>query len=196
MKILLLTPANLSEIITATMQTLKEGGVIIAPTDTVYGMLADATNELAIKKLYKIKDRPEDKALPIFVRDINMAKELAVISQEQQSYLEKNWPGKVTTILERKDGINIFGIENKTIALRIPSYSFINLLLERINLPLSGTSANISGEPSSTKIDEILKQFENKEIQPDLIINAGDLEESQPSTIVDLKEADIKIVRP
>jgi len=196
MKILLLTPDNLSEIITTTIQILKEGGVIVAPTDTVYGMLADATNELAIKKLYKIKDRPEDKALPIFVRDITMAKELAIISQEQQSYLEKNWPGKVTTILERKDSINIFGVENKTIALRIPVYPFINLLLEKINLPLSGTSANISGEPSSTKIDEILKQFENKEIQPDLIINAGDLEESQPSTIVDLTEADLKIVRP
>ena len=196
MKILLLTPDNLSEIITTTIQTLKEGGVIVAPTDTVYGMLADATNELAIKKLYKIKDRSEDKALPIFVRDITMAQELAIISQEQQSYLEKNWPGKVTTILERKDGIKIFGVENKTIALRIPSYPFINLLLEKINLPLSGTSANISGEPSSTKIDEILKQFENKEIHPDLIINAGDLEESQPSTIVDLTEADFKIVRP
>jgi len=196
MKILLLTPDNLSEIITTTIQTLKEGGVIVAPTDTVYGMLADATNELAIKKLYKIKDRSEDKALPIFVRDITMAQELAIISQEQQSYLEKNWPGKVTTILERKDGIKIFGVENKTIALRIPSYPFINLLLEKINLPLSGTSANISGEPSSTKIDEILKQFENKEIHPDLIINAGDLEESQPSTIVDLTEADIKIIRP
>lgn len=196
MKILLLTPDNLSDIITATIQILKEGGVIVAPTDTVYGMLADATNELAIKKIYKIKDRSEDKALPIFVRDITMAQELAIISQEQQSYLEKNWPGKVTTILERKDGIKIFGVENKTIALRIPSYPFINLLLEKINLPLSGTSANISGEPSSTKIDEILKQFENKEIHPDLIINAGDLEESQPSTIVDLTEADFKIVRP
>ncbi|MFZ2414482.1 MAG: L-threonylcarbamoyladenylate synthase [Minisyncoccia bacterium] len=196
MKILLLTPDNLSEIITATIQILKEDGVIVAPTDTVYGMLADATNELAIKKLYKIKDRSEDKALPIFVRDIVMAQELAIISQEQQSYLEKNWPGKVTTILERKDSINIFGVENKTIALRVPSYSFINLLLEKINLPLSGTSANISGEPSSTKIDEILKQFENKEMQPDLIINAGDLEESQPSTIIDLTEADLKIVRP
>jgi L-threonylcarbamoyladenylate synthase len=159
-------------------------------------MIADATNELAIKKLYKIKDRSEDKALPIFVKDITMAKELAVISQEQQSYLEKNWPGKVTTILERKNGINIFGVEKKTIALRIPSYLFINLLLEKINLPLSGTSANISGEPSSTKIDEILKQFENKEMQPDLIINAGNLKESQPSTIVDLTQADIKIVRP
>lgn len=196
MKTIVLTPENLQNTVEITAQILKEGGVVIAPTDTVYGMLADATNELAIKKLYKIKDRSEDKALPIFVRDITMAKELAVISQEQQLYLEKNWPGKVTTILERKDDINIFGVENKTIALRIPSYPFINLLLERINLPLSGTSANISGEPSSTKIDEILKQFENKEIQPDLIINAGDLEESQPSTIVDLTEADLKIVRP
>ncbi|MCX6737734.1 MAG: L-threonylcarbamoyladenylate synthase [Candidatus Parcubacteria bacterium] len=196
METMLLTPENLQSTVDATVKIIKEGGVIIAPTDTVYGLLADATNEEAIQKIYNIKNRPEKKSLPIFVRDITMVKELAVISQEQQSYLEKNWPGKVTTILERKNNINIFGVEYKTIALRIPSYPFINLLLERINLPLSGTSANISGSPSSTKIDEILKQFENKEMQPDLIINAGNLEESQPSTIVDLTQADIKIVRP
>ncbi len=196
METILLTPENLQSSVETASKVIKGGGVIIAPTDTVYGMIADATNESAITKLFEIKNRPTSKSLPIFVQNIKIAKTWAIISPEQELYLKNNWPGKVTTILKRKDDTKIFGVELETIALRIPSYPFINLLLERINLPLSGTSANISGEPSSTKIDEILKQFENKEIQPDLIISAGDLPESQPSTIVDLSQVEIKVIRP
>jgi L-threonylcarbamoyladenylate synthase len=196
MKTILLTSENLSNAVETAVQIIKEGGVIIAPTDTVYGLLADATNEAAIQKIYDIKNRPERKSLPIFIKDIIMAKELAIVTPEQQTYLDEKWPGKFTVILERNKDKAIFGVEEQTVALRIPNYSFINALLEAVGAPLSGTSANISGCPSSTKIDEILKQFADKEILPDLVISAGDLSESQPSTIVDLTQPEMKVVRP
>lgn len=196
MGILLLTSENFKSVLETAVKTIKEGGVVIAPTDTVYGMIADATNESAITKLFEIKNRPTNKSLPIFVQSIEVAKNWAIISGEQESYLKNNWPGKVTTILKRKDDTKIFGVEIETIALRIPNFPFINSLLEQVQVPLAGTSANISGKPSSTRIDEILQQFADAKILPDLIISNGDLPESQPSTIVDLSQAEIKVIRP
>lgn len=196
MEILLLTSENFKSVLETTSKIIKEGGIVIAPTDTVYGMVADATNESAITKLFKIKNRPAGKSLPIFVQSIEMAKNWAIISPEQQLYLENNWPGKVTTILKRKDDTKIFGVEPETIALRIPNFSFINSLLELVQAPLAGTSANISGKPSSTKIDEILQQFADAKILPDLVINAGNLEESQSSSIIDLTQPEHTILRP
>ena len=88
----------------------------------------------------------------------------------------------------------LFG-SKKTIGLRIPNYKLINILLKELNKPLTGTSANISGKPASTKIKEVLKQFENKKHQPDLIIDAGNLPKSLPSTIIDLTKQPPKILR-
>ncbi|HPS28580.1 MAG TPA: L-threonylcarbamoyladenylate synthase, partial [Candidatus Paceibacterota bacterium] len=176
MEILLLQSKNFEEIVKKTTAIIRAGGVVIAPTDTVYGMLADATNELAIKRLFAIKNRPLSKSLPIFIESIEAAKNWAIISTEQEAYLKNNWPGKVTTILKRKNDTKIFGVEAETIALRIPNFPFINSLLKLVQLPLAGTSANLSGQPASTKINEILEQFANEKILPDLVINAGDLE--------------------
>jgi len=195
MEILLLQSKNFEEIVKKTTAIIRAGGVVIAPTDTVYGMLADATNELAIKRLFAIKNRPLSKSLPIFIESIEAAKNWAIISTEQEAYLKNNWPGKVTTILKRKNDTKIFGVEAETIALRIPNFPFINSLLKLVQLPLAGTSANLSGQPASTKINEILEQFANEKILPDLVINAGDLEISQPSTIIDLTQSDYKIIR-
>jgi L-threonylcarbamoyladenylate synthase len=195
MEILLLASENFKSVLETTFKTIKKGGIVIAPTDTVYGMIADATNESAITKLFEIKNRPAGKSLPIFVQNIEMAKNWVIISPEQGLYLKNNWPGKVTTVLTRKDNTKIFGVEPETIALRIPNFPFINSLLELVQVPLAGTSANISGKPSSTKIDEILQQFADAKILPDLVINAGNLEESLPSTIIDLTQPEHTILR-
>lgn len=125
-----------------------------------------------------------------------MAKKLAKINPKQEKFLEEKWPGKFTARLNRKKGVKLFGVEESTIALRIPFHGFVNSLLEAVNLPLCGTSANISGKPASGKIDEILAQFKGKNNLPDLIINAGDLPESKPSNIVDLTQNPPQIIRP
>ncbi|MGD0576988.1 MAG: L-threonylcarbamoyladenylate synthase [Candidatus Staskawiczbacteria bacterium] len=179
MKIAKLEKKSISE----AAEFLNKGGVIIFPTDTVYGFLADAGNKKAVAKIYKIKKRLKSKPLPVFVKDFKMAGELTEISKEQAKILKKKWPGKFTFVLERKKGIKSYDGAKTTIALRIPKYKFLNDLLKKINKPLAQTSVNISGEAPMAKIGEIIKQFEKQDI---LIIDAGNLKKSKPSKIIDL----------
>jgi len=195
MELISLTSKNIQNTVEIAARILKNGGVIAAPTDTVYGLVADATNESAIKKIYAIKKRVPGKPLPLFVKNMAMAKKLAAISQNQQRILEEKWPGKVTAVLKRKNGLKIYGAAADTIALRIPFYHFINSLLETLDSPLAGTSANISGKPASAKIDDIISQFTGSCPLPDIFINAGDLADSKPSTIIDMTKTETKTIR-
>lgn len=197
-KILKLKPRNFEKIIRQVTRLIKRGEVIVCPTDTVYGLVCNATNKKAVEKLFKIKRRSLKKPVPIFVKDIKMAKKLAYIDKSQEKFLKEVWPGKVTLILKAKgksQKVKVYGIDKKTIGLRIPNYKLINQLLLILNHPLTGTSANISGKPSSTKIKEIIKQFRNQKYQPDLIIDAGNLPESRPSTVIDLTGEKPKVLR-
>jgi L-threonylcarbamoyladenylate synthase len=196
MEVLKINPRNFKKIIEVASKAIEEGKVLICPTDTVYGLLCDAENKKAVTKLFKIKNRPMGKPIPIFVRNIEMAKNFAFIDTWQEKILNKLWPGKVTAILKRKDKLPkiLFG-KKKTIGLRIPDYKFINILFKKLNIPLTGTSANISGKPASTKIKEVINQFKNKNNQPDLILDAGNLKPSSPSTVIDLTGKRIKILR-
>jgi len=194
MEIISLTPKNGQQIVCYAAQAIQAGKVIIAPTDTVYGLIADAGNKKAVARLYAIKRRDPSRYLPIFVKNIAMAKKLAPISKKTQKLLEEKWPGKFTFILPRKPA-KIFGVDKKTIALRIPHYPFLNSLLETLNIPLCGTSANISGQKATTKIDQALAQFQNSDPKPDLVINAGDLADSFPSQIIDLTQKEPLIIR-
>lgn len=188
-----------------TIDLLKRGKVVICPTDTVYGLICDANNKKAVARLFKIKKRPKNKPILVFVKDIKMAKELAYISKNQGKFLKKVWPGKVTVVLKRKvqsAKLKIYGVNKKTVALRIPNHKVISYLLSVIGLPLTGTSANISGKPASTKIKEVLKQFPFRhgsgqgEYQPDLVIDAGNLPRSKPSKVIDLTVFPYKTLRP
>jgi len=205
MERLKISSKNLNLVINKVIKVIKKGGVIVCPTDTVYGLIADATNEKAVKKVFQIKKRTFQKPIPVFVKDLKMAKQLARINKIQEKFLtphqnkfgtgqEKVWPGKVTVVLKAKTKKLPKGIisKDKKIGLRIPNYKVINKLLMIINHPLTGTSANISGKPESTKIKEVIKQFQNHpptkfgEGQPDLILVAGNLKTSLPSTVIDL----------
>ena len=174
---------------------IRQGKVIVLPTDTVYGLVADATNKKAVERLFKIKRRRKGKPIPIFVKDIKIAKKSALIDKNQERFLTKVWPGKTTAVLKRKQGIRLYGVDKKTIALRTPNYRFLNTLLKKINRPLTGTSANISGKSASTEIKEIINQFKNQKHQPDLIIDAGNLPKSRPSRVIDLIGKKPKILR-
>ncbi|MDP1538608.1 MAG: L-threonylcarbamoyladenylate synthase [bacterium] len=195
------------ETINKIVKEIKKGKVIVCPTDTVYGLIADATNKKAVNRLFKIKKRPKTKPIPIFVKDLKMARELAKINKKQEKFLKSAWPGKVTAVLERtllrpsgfggqgKTRIRLYGVAKETIALRIPKYELLLSLAKQLNRPLTGTSANISGKLASTKIKEVLQQFQNQKHQPDLIIDIGNLKPAKPSTIIDLTGSDPKILR-
>lgn len=139
------------------------------------------------------------------MKDIKAAKKIAVIDKNQEKILRKYWPGKLTAVLKRtrlrrgygrqRKKIKLYGADSETIALRIPAYKFVNLLLQKTNKPLTGTSANISGFPGSVKFKEVIGQFRNKKHQPDLFIDAGNLPKGIPSTIIDLVGPKIRILR-
>jgi L-threonylcarbamoyladenylate synthase len=167
------------------LKFLEDGGVVIFPTDTVYGFLALLENKKATDKIYKIKNRPKTKPLAVFVKDLKMAKVLSKISTEQENILKKKWPGKYTFILNSAIG-------KKTIALRIPKYEPLNILLKKINKPLAQTSVNISGRPELNKIKDIKEEFEKSGI---LIFDAGNLPKRKPSKIIDLTKNEITKIR-
>lgn len=180
------------------VKELKNGKVVVCPTDTIYGLIADATNEKAIEKVFKIKKRPKNKPLPIFVKDLKMAKKLAEINKEQEKFLKKVWPGKVTAVLKRKSrraNRRIYGVDKRTIALRVPNYELILGLIRKINKPLTGTSANVSDKAIFNNIKDTLRQFKSRKPQPDLVIDAGNLRKGRPSVIIDLTKRPPKILR-
>lgn len=174
---------------------LRSGGIIISPTDTVYGILGDATNAETIKKIFAMKQRPQEKAFPIFVKDIATARKYAYISDEKARFLEKVWPGAVTVVFQRKEKLppvltGGFG----TIGIRIPDHEFLLKLLARLDFPLAQTSANVSGFPSAKSGGEAKRYFEKSKIKPDLVIDVGE-SKSEQSTIIDFTQKEPIILR-
>ncbi len=169
-----------------TAEFIIKGGVVVCPTDTVYGFLADASSKKAVEKIYKIKKRPRQKPLAIFVKDLKAAKKLAEINEKQEKILKKKWPGRFTFILKRKPS-KLYGLNKDTIALRIPKYKFLNDLLKKINRPLAQTSVNISGQPPLTKISDIVKVIGRSDL-PMIIIDAGELKKAKVSVIIDITQ--------
>jgi len=194
MKILKTDQENFNQLVEKTVKAIKNGRVIVCPTDTVYGLIADATDKKAVEKIFKIKKRPKNKPVPIFIKDISAAKKLAKINKKQEAFLKSVWPGKVTIVLNRKKS-RLYGVDKKTIALRIPKYELLLSLAKQLNCPLTGTSANISGRPVSTRIKEVIKQFQNQKQKPDLVIDAGNLKPAKPSKVIDLTSLKPKILR-
>jgi len=188
MEILKLSPKNSQQIITKTLEALKKGKVVVFPTDTVYGLICDAKNKEATERLYKIKKRPKNKLIPVFVSDIEMAKGIAEIDAKQEKFLKTVWPGATTCVLTVKSG-------GGTIGIRIPENNWLLNLVRQLGRPLAETSANISGKPASVRMNEVLAQFDNQEEQPDLVINGGDLPISDPSRVLDLRFFPPKILR-
>lgn len=200
MKILKINPENLREsrqVIEEAVSVIKSGGVIVFPTDTVYGLGADATNESAVRRIFKIKQRPEDKPVPLLISDLEMAKKLSYFDKRVEEILLSAWPGPVTVLLQAKGGVlpQLVTAGRQTIGLRIPDYKIAHFLTAKCGVPLVATSANISGEPSSNKIADVVAQFEKEGFKPDLILDAGDLRFVEPSTVLDLSKGKPIITR-
>lgn len=183
---------------------LKAGGVVVAPTDTVYGLLADVFNQKTLEKVFVIKGRRENKPLPVFVDSFEMLDKVAFVkNQEVEEFLEKSWPGKITCILPSRGwmplkvrgGSSPLPSDRLNIAVRIPNHHFLLELIKRFGGPLTGTSANYSGRGPYTEIEKVVSEFKHLPIKPDLIIDAGDLPKSSASTIYDCTIWPPKILR-
>ena len=180
---------NVSEDQEQIAEIIRNGGVVVFPTDTVYGFICSALNEKAIERIFKIKKRDFKKPIPVFVKDIEMAKEIAVVDKKQEEFLRKVWPGNVTVVLKSKGNLPEMVLEkDKTIGLRIPDYKPLNNLLNALNIPLGQTSVNLAGEAPLNNASDIMKEFVDQESQPDLIVDGGELISAEPSTIVGIND--------
>lgn len=187
---------DFSEAVKEAIAVLKMGGAVIYPTDTLYGLGANALEIGPVERVFKIKQRPNGKPLPIAVKNMNWAKELAFIYKKDEKVLEKIWPGQITAVLLKRSIVPDTLTSGKpTVAMRIINSLFVDKLLGRFGYPITSTSANISNELPSSKISEIIERFEDLDYKPDLVIDAGDLKESEPSIILDLTSDKPKILR-
>ncbi len=175
---------------------LKNGGVVVYPTDTLYGLGADAFNENAIVKVQKIKKQDRNKPISVVVKDIKMARKIACIDSKVEKILNRIWPGPITVVLRKKDIIPyILTGAGETVAIRISDNKFISALFSKIDFPVTATSANISGENNLLKPEEIVKKLSEEKTSPDLFINTGEIKNPAASTIVDLTTGIPKIIR-
>lgn len=175
---------------------LKSGGVVVYPTDTLYGLGANAFNEDAIAKVQKMKKQNRDKPISVVVRDIKMARRIACIDLKVEKILNRIWPGPITAVLRKKDIIPyILTGAGETVAVKISDNKFISALLSKIDFPVTATSANISGENNLLKPEEIIEKLGGGKTSPDLFINAGEIKNPAASTIIDLTMSIPKIIR-
>ncbi len=158
MRIIELKDENFSEALLQTASILRSGGVAVVPTDTVYGIVGDAAKAATVKKIFKIKNRPQKKALPVFVKDVATARKIAYISDAKAEFLRKIWPGPVTVVFQRKAKLSeISAGGTETIGIRMPEHKFLLELLARLDFPLAQTSANVSGGAPAEDLEEIKK---------------------------------------
>lgn len=176
------------------VQALNDNGVIIFPTETVYGIGGKATSKSVIDRVYNSKKRPRDKAINILVSNISEIEKYAIISSElERKIIEKFMPGPITIILNKRADFGYgFTANNDTIGVRIPDNKIVNTILNKIDFPLIAPSANISGKQSGVRAQEIIKDFKDC---VDIIIDGGDIKKGMSSTIVKVEGSDVKILR-
>lgn len=197
MKQILLTQHNKKTIYKEMKQTLEHAGLVIAPSDSVYGALVDATNQKAVKTLISFKKRPPGKPISVFVSDMKMFQEHAFVSKEQKAVLHRILPGPFTVVLPSQHKLmSLLESEDKTIGLRYPDYPFITDFIAFYGKPVTATSANLSSRPPHYAISSLLHGLpQYKQDMIDLIIDAGQLPQNKPSTVIDLSGEKIQTLR-
>ena len=174
------------------IKALKNGEIIVYPTDTLYGLGADIYNDDAVRRIFKIKERPTNMPLSVAVSDYNELEKIAFTNDKINNIVNIFLPGKLTIILKKKDCVSDIvtaGLEN--VAIRIPDNDITLKLLSNFG-PITATSANIHGQRRLGNISEINMQFEDEDIAEYLDI--GGLY-GHPSTIIDMTGKEIKVIR-
>jgi L-threonylcarbamoyladenylate synthase len=177
-------------------QVLASGGVILYPTDTLYGLGADALSDGAVASVYAIKGRDEGKPIHAIVADMQMAARYAEVNDLAGKLAAKFLPGPLTLILKKKAGIDTGIARGKaTFGIRIPDDGFCLALAHEFGHPFTTTSANGAGQRPERSVGAILSQLGESAALIDLIIDAGELPERLPSTVVDVSNGEIAIIR-
>jgi len=175
-------------------EVLKSGGLIVYPTDTAYGLGANALNEKAIKKVYEVKGRDFSKPTHVVVRNWKMIEKLTETNDLAKKLFDKFLPGPLTMVLPKKEIIpDMLTAGLNTVGIRIPNNEVTKKLSGLLSFPYTTPSANKSGGVTPYSIDEVKKELDIRKV--DLILDAGKLLPTPPSTIIDLTKNLPKIIR-
>ena len=176
-------------------EAIKTGELVLFPTETVYGLGANGLDEDAVKKIYIAKGRASDNPLILHISHIEMLKTLVKdVNEIEKNLIEKFWPGPLTIIFKRKSVVpDVITAGLDTVAIRMPKNSIARKLIEYSEKPIAAPSANISGKPSGTLLDDIIEEFDGK---VRYMIDGGKVDIGLESTVIRVIDKKIRILRP
>ncbi|MDF2686940.1 MAG: threonylcarbamoyl-AMP synthase [Clostridia bacterium] len=163
---------------------LKNGGVVAIPTETVYGLAANALDENAVMKIFKAKGRPSDNPLIVHISTVDDMEKYSFPNKTAYNLAGKFWPGPLTMILPKKNNIpSVVSGGLDTVALRLPSHEVARKIIDYSGVPLAAPSANISGRPSPTRAEHVISDFGDK---IDGVVDGGFCKFGVESTVISL----------
>lgn len=172
---------------------LASGGVVVIPTDTVYGVACGAFNAHAVARIYELKGRSYDKPLPILIPSADQVSLVAAdIPTEAFRLMGEFWPGALTLVFKTAPLASVAAHGRPTIAIRVPDHGIVRTLLDNAGVPIAATSANRSGEPAIATGAEAIDLFKG---QVDVIIDGGPCEIGRASTVVDASRYPFMVLR-
>ncbi|MDT8715599.1 threonylcarbamoyl-AMP synthase [Clostridium sp. 19966] len=194
-KIIRMMPDNIDyHELSEAAEVIKNGGLVVFPTETVYGLGADATNGEAAKKIFEAKGRPQDNPLIIHVADFSINEYVKDVPKVAKEMMDKFWPGPLTIILNKSDKIsNITSAGGSTVGIRMPENTIARELIRLAGVPIAAPSANISGKPSPTDIERCIEDLQGR---VDYIIGGEKCTVGVESTVVDCTVEPPCILRP
>ncbi len=175
-------------------EIIRKGGLVAFPTETVYGLGADALNERAVRRIFEVKGRPDDNPLIVHISDFEEIYRIAKPNRVALKLIDEFFPGPLTVVMEKREVVpdaTTGGL--KTVAVRMPSHKVALRLIELSGTPISAPSANRSGRPSPTRAEHVIEDF-GDEIE--CVVDAGKTEIGLESTVVDTTVYPIEILRP
>lgn len=186
MERILLSEVSISDAAAQAAAVLRTGGVVLYPTDTLYGLGADALSDAAVAKIYTIKGRDEGKPIHAIVDSLAAVEPYAMIDANARTLESKLPKGKVTLILKKKDIDTGITKGRTNFGFRIPDNELCIAMVRAFGGPITATSANAAGHPPQMRVDAILAQLGEAAAGIDLVIDAGELPAREPSTVIDL----------
>jgi L-threonylcarbamoyladenylate synthase len=182
-----------SKTLEAAAAIIKAGGVVAFPTETSYGLGGDATNPKVVERLHELKQRTEEKlGFPVIVSDRFMAEDYLQLTPAAKHLMNAFMPGPLTLVVEPKRGKIAANISKGGVAFRVSGSECARMLSHYSEVPIVGTSANLTGTPPLYSFEEVRKTFEGK---VEALINAGNLPTTLPSTMVDVRGLPPALVR-
>ena len=173
---------------------IKRGGILVFPTETVYGIGTNAFNEEACRRVYEIKNRPADKPLIVLISYIKDVDRVASdVPDEARNLMEKYWPGPLSIILKKNKALpDVVTAGTDTVAVRLTSNEVLRKIISEAECPIVAPSANISGKPFNVRAKDTVHDFEGL---VDMIIEDDDSVSGVESTLIDMCGGQLKVLR-